>query len=204
MKLSAHAQPGLSAHPTATRGALGNFSGLTLALATLILLGACSDQVPDAATTTAPVSQDQASTSLAAMIEAAAADPATTMYQSLDGQGFDISALQGKKVFLNFWATWCAPCIREIPAISRAAEALESENYLFVLASDESLDTISNFLTDREFTGNFIKLNGYFGGHGIDAVPSSVLYDETGNVIKTWAGAYEWDSEAMLAELRTP
>jgi thiol-disulfide isomerase/thioredoxin len=118
------------------------------------------------------------------------------------GKPLDLSVYAGKKVFLNYWATWCAPCIREIPSIARAASVLEQENFVFLLASDESAETISDFLADREFTGNFIKLNGFFGSHGIDAVPSSVLYDETGAIVKTWPGSFEWDSPEMLAELR--
>jgi len=201
--------------PPASSPAPNLTSPLVLGLCTLLLLFGCAkpepsdDQQSSANQSPAAVqgAQNSARSSeklaLADMINAAAADPASTMYQSLQGQGFDISALKGKKVFLNFWATWCAPCIREIPAISRAAEALEDENFVFLLASDESLETISNFLEDREFSGNFIKLNGFFGGHGIDAVPSSVLYDEAGNQVSSWAGAFEWDSAEMLAELRT-
>jgi thiol-disulfide isomerase/thioredoxin len=141
-------------------------------------------------------------TDVPGMIAAAAADPSTTMYQDLEGHGFDIAAFAGKKVFVNYWATWCAPCIREIPAIFSAAATLEPENVVFLLASDEAPETISNFLIDRGFTGNFVKLNGYFGSHGIDAVPSSLLYDEQGNLVKTWAGAFEWDTPEMLAEIR--
>src|SRR5690606_30066709 len=135
-------------------------------------------------------------------IAAVAKDPASTMYQDLAGNGFDLSAFAGKKVFLNYWATWCAPRIREIPAIASAAATPEPEGYVFLLASDEAPDTISKFLSDREFSGNFVKLSGYFGSHGIDAVPSSLLYDESGTLVQTWAGAFEWDTPEMLAEIR--
>ena len=59
-------------------------------------------------------------------------DPNSNTFQTLDGRGFDIELFVGKKVFVNFWATWCAPCIREIPSINRAAKSLEDENYLFL------------------------------------------------------------------------
>lgn len=132
------------------------------------------------------------------------ADPRDTTFQTLDGRGFDIDLFAGKKVFINFWATWCAPCIREIPSINRAAEKLGPEGYLFVFVSDEDTDTINDFLEEREFDGNFIKLNDYFSSYGIGAVPSSWLLDENGDVAMTWAGAYEWDSEEMLAEITNP
>ncbi len=126
----------------------------------------------------------------------------TTKFQDLQGNPLELSAYAGKKVFLNYWATWCAPCIREIPSIARATAELEDENYVFLLASDESLETINDFILDRDFSGNFIKLNAFFGAHGIDAVPSSELYDENGMLVVTWSGAYEWDSAEMLDAIR--
>lgn len=125
-----------------------------------------------------------------------------TMFQDLDGNPLSLADFAGRKVFLNYWATWCAPCIREIPSIARAEDVLADEGYVFLLASDESLEQINGFLQERGFEGNFIKLNGYFGAHGVDAVPSTVLYDENGEELNTWLGSYEWDSEEMLAELR--
>ena len=131
-------------------------------------------------------------------------DPDSKTFQTLDGRGFDIELFEGEKVFVNFWATWCAPCIREIPSINRAAQALEAEGYTFIFASDEDTDTINDFLYEREFPGNFVKLNGYFATYGIGAVPSSWLADENGEVVTVWAGAFEWDSEEMLEEIRNP
>lgn len=172
-------------------------ASVSMALA-LVLLQGCGGNDAPADNAAAPSSAP--AVSITAVTPSA--DATATMYQTLEGQPLELSAYAGKKVFLNYWATWCAPCIREIPAIARAAEELEDENYVFLLASDESLDTINEFLLDREFKGNFIKLNGFFGAHGIDAVPSSVLYDEAGTELRTWGGAYEWDSPEMLAQIR--
>lgn len=165
---------------------------ITLALA--LSLSACTQEDKGASNTP--------NISISATPALAVADPATSTYQDLNGKGLELSAYAGKKVFVNYWATWCAPCIREIPSIIRAANTLEADNYIFLMASDESLETINNFLLDRGFSGNFIKLNGYFGSHGIDAVPSSILLDEAGKPINSWAGSFEWDSPQMLEALR--
>lgn len=133
-----------------------------------------------------------------------ALDPESTTYRSLDNRALDLQVFAGKKIFVNFWATWCAPCIEEIPSINRAAAMLEDENFVFLLASDEDIETISFFLEDRGFEGNFIKLNPYFGAYGISAVPSSILVDESGEIVKSWIGAFEWDSPEMIAEIRSP
>lgn len=166
-------------------------------LSILGLLQACGSDTPapDAAAATS------ADTTLPIV---ATFDAASSTFQTLDGQGLEIASFAGKKVFVNYWATWCAPCIREIPSIARAAAELADENFLFVLASDESPETIANFVADRGFEGHFIKLNGFFGAHGIDAVPSSSLYDEQGQLLQSWAGAFEWDSPELLEQLRNP
>jgi thiol-disulfide isomerase/thioredoxin len=174
---------------------------LALACAVLALLQGCGgseSSAPAAATAPAPAPVTAAPAATPATM-AAASD---AKFQTLDGQPLDLSAYAGKKVFLNYWATWCAPCIREIPAITRASAELEDENYVFLLASDESLDTIQDFILEREFSGNFIKLNKFFGAWGIEAVPSSELYDESGNHVVTWSGAFEWDSGEMLDAIR--
>ena len=181
----------------------------SVALATALLLQACSDtgEAPSTAATApaaeAPAPSTAAAEPAAPTAEAAAAAVAST-YQDLQGNPVEIADYAGKKVFVNYWATWCAPCIKEIPSIARAADTLASENFVFLLASDESLDTINDFLLDREFTGNFIKLNSFVGSLGIDVMPTSVLYDETGTAVRSWQGSFEWDSAEMLAQLRVP
>jgi thiol-disulfide isomerase/thioredoxin len=124
-------------------------------------------------------------------------------FQDLNGMPLEVSNFTGRKVVLNYWATWCAPCIRELPALSRAAEILGPEGYIFLLASDEPLETITTFIAENEFSGNFIKLNTFFAIHGIQAVPSTVLYDESGQEVKSWLGAYEWDNPELLSEIRS-
>lgn len=173
----------------------------TVTLAATLLLQACgNNDTSPAADAAAPVVAQAPAASTA---PAATAPSATTSaYQDLQGNPVEIADYAGKKVFVNYWATWCAPCIQEIPSIARAADTLAAENFVFLLASDESLETINDFLLDRDFTGNFVKLNTYVGSLGIDVMPTSVLYDAAGAPVRTWQGSFEWDSAEMLAELR--
>ena len=179
-------------------------------VATLLLLQSCGNDAANETMTENSTANLAADASPAPQLHPLLAalpaddDPDSKTFQTLDGRGFDIDLLAGQKVFVNFWATWCAPCIREIPSINNAAQALEDEGYIFLFASDEDAETISTFLDERQFPGNFIRLNDFFASYGIGAVPSSWLLDENGDVSKTWAGAYEWDSEEMLADIRNP
>ncbi len=167
-------------------------SKITSSLALLLLLFACTEEERFIQTGSITLSDVQTNES-----------GESTTFQDLGGRPIEISNFVGRKLIINYWATWCAPCIREIPALSRAAEILGPEGYIFLLASDEPLDTISAFIAENEFSGNFVKLNTFFSIHGIQAVPSTVLYDESGQQIKSWLGAYEWDTPALLTELRS-
>ena len=168
-------------------------------LALTLLLQACGQSDTASLTGAAPAAEAPAAPAEPAV---AAAPAVAATYQDLQGNPVEITDYPGKKVFVNYWATWCAPCIKEIPSISRAADTLAAENFVFLLASDESLETINEFLLDRDFTGNFVKLNSYVGSLGIDVMPTSVLYDAAGAPVRTWQGSFEWDSAEMLAELR--
>lgn len=170
---------------------------LLAAIASSLLLACSNDD--DGATDITALDETQA---ILASLDSSV-DPESSIYQTLDGRALNLEVFAGKKIFVNYWATWCAPCIEEIPSIAGAAEELETEGYVFLLASDESIETISMFLDERGFEGNFIKLNPFFGSYGISAVPSSILVDEQGEVIQSWVGAYEWDSPEMLEQLRT-
>src|SRR5687767_1362356 len=57
----------------------------------------------------------------------------------LENKIIDIRQYSGKTVFINFWATWCKPCIAEMPSIQKAQEILKNKEVVFLLASSESI-----------------------------------------------------------------
>src|SRR5690242_14587556 len=60
--------------------------------------------------------------------------------------------LKGRPVFVNYWATWCAPCVAELPAIQKLYEATMGANISFVLISLENEETVRKFLRVRRLT----------------------------------------------------
>ena len=103
---------------------------------------------------------------------------------------------------VNYWATWCAPCIEEMPSIKRAEEILEEFGYTFLLVSDETVDKISKFKNKWNFDFNFVKSTKSFETIGIYAMPTSYIFDENGKLVETIVGAIEWDSEEMINKLK--
>ena len=127
---------------------------------------------------------------------------AESLYEDLDGNPIQLSDYKGNKLLLNFWATWCAPCIREMPALLKSQAILEKENYVFLLASDQSTTIIKKFKEQKNFDFKFIKFNGSLAELNIHALPTTFIYNEKGEKVEEIVGAMQWDSEETLDRLR--
>ncbi len=125
-----------------------------------------------------------------------------TSFVDLYENNLDLSVYKGKKIVINYWATWCGPCIKEMPTIKRAEEILEDYGYIFLLVSDETVSKISKFKNDRNFDFNFLKSIESYETLGIYSMPTSYIFDENGKIIETIVGAIEWDSEEMINKLK--
>ena len=125
-----------------------------------------------------------------------------TSFVDLYENNLDLSVYKGKRIVINYWATWCGPCIKEMPSIKRAEEILEDYGYIFLLVSDETISKISKFKNERNFDFNFLKSIESYETLGIYSMPTSYIFDENGKIIETIVGAIEWDSEEMINKLK--
>ena len=80
-----------------------------------------------------------------------------TSFVDLSENKLDLSAYKEEKIVINYWATWCRPCIKEMPSLKKAEEILEDYGYTFFLVSDETISKISKFKNERNFDFNFLK-----------------------------------------------
>lgn len=125
-----------------------------------------------------------------------------TSFLDLHENTLDLSLFKERKIVISYWATWCGPCIKEMPSIKRAEKILEEHGYTFLLISDESISKISKFKNERNFDFNFLKSSKSFETLGVYSMPTSYVFDENGNIIETIVGAIEWDSEEMITKLK--
>jgi len=123
------------------------------------------------------------------------------LFEDLGGNPILLSDYKGKKVLLNFWATWCKPCLEEMPALSRANDILKNENYVFLLASDEPINKIKAFKEKNDFELDFIRFTGTLSQLKIYALPETFIYNEKGEKVDQISGAVTWDSEEMINKL---
>ena len=99
---------------------------------------------------------------------------------TLDGNNFNITNLDndGNPIVISFWATWCKPCIVEMPGLTRAQEILKDYNYIFLLVSDERISKIAKFKNDKKYNFNYLKSVGSNEILGIYSLPTVYIFNE--------------------------
>jgi thiol-disulfide isomerase/thioredoxin len=123
-------------------------------------------------------------------------------FLNLDKSELKISDFKGKRVLLNFWATWCRPCVAEMPSINKAYEILKGENYIFLAASNERISKINGFAQKEKYNFTFIKADDEFRPFNIRAIPTTLIFDTNGEVALTLTGSMAWDEKEILTQLR--
>ena len=123
-------------------------------------------------------------------------------FLDLSENNLDLSEFKQGKIVISYWATWCAPCIKEMPSLKRAEKILKDYGYTFLLVSDETISKISRFKEEMNFDLKFLKSSKSFETLGIYSMPTSYIFDEKGKIVETIVGAVEWDSEEMINKLK--
>ena len=126
----------------------------------------------------------------------------TSLYLDLEGNTVKIQDFKGKRVLLNFWATWCTPCLKEMPSMLKAQEILKDENYVFLFATTDNLDKINQFKKNNDYPFQYLQFKSTLDKLNIYALPATLIYNAEGNQVKRIDGATEWDSKEMLDQLR--
>ncbi len=111
------------------------------------------------------------------------------------------SRFKGKTVFLNIWATWCPPCVKEMPSIARLAEnpRLRDKGIAFVCVSvDDSSDPVRRFLKGRTWSMTFFRAEKLPGVFSTEGIPATFLITPNGRIAAVQVGADEWDQPQVV------
>lgn len=130
-----------------------------------------------------------------------------TAFARADGSTLTLAAFQGRVVLLNFWATWCAPCVREMPSLDRLQAALRDEGLAVVAVSEDfaGRDVVAPFFQRQNLAHLAIYLDSdgtLAKAFGVGGLPTTLLIDRTGRVVGGLEGPAEWDSQDAVALLR--
>ena len=116
---------------------------------------------------------------------------------SMDGKSIQLADFQGKPLFVNFWATWCPPCVAELPEIQDLYDGYNGK-IAFILITDESPETVQAFFKSKNY-----HLPVYYSNSGIpeafqtNSLPTTYIVDPQGHIVINKTGAAKWNSDSM-------
>jgi thiol-disulfide isomerase/thioredoxin len=118
-----------------------------------------------------------------------------------DGKTFKLSEHRGKVVFVNFWATWCPPCLEEMPAMERLYQQHRERLVMVAVSVDADPNVVPPYLKQHRYTFT-IGLDSKMqvsNAYSVRALPSSFLVDGEGRLAALAFGPRAWDHEAAHA-----
>ncbi len=124
---------------------------------------------------------------------------------SLDGDESKLEEFEGKTIFLNFWATWCPPCIAEMPNIQALYESIENDSIQFVMVSlDKDHQKARNYLERKEYTFPVYFLNGRKPGtYNSTVVPTTYVISPDGKIVTERRGMADYNTSGFKEFLRS-
>jgi len=177
-----------------------------IAVLPLVLVAGCGKQSPrneqpTPAATAAPAPR-------VAIDRSHAGEAAPTVaFAGPDGKPVTLAAFRGKPLLVNLWATWCGPCVREMPTLDRIAGRTRGKLQLVAVNQDseQAVDPVPAWLAKAKLANLALYRDkgtelgfAYAGG----MLPSTILYDAAGKEVWRIDGAFDWegtDGKAALA-----
>ncbi|CAN5919390.1 hypothetical protein BH11BAC7_BH11BAC7_30650 [soil metagenome] len=115
-----------------------------------------------------------------------------------EGQVVKLSDYKGKVIFLNFWETWCGPCIQEMPTIDEARGQIDSTRMVFITIAEEDPAKIASFRDKHDFKFKYFISQKSFSDLGINTYPTSYIIDKEGKIVLTKIGGVDWSTPEMI------
>jgi thiol-disulfide isomerase/thioredoxin len=122
-------------------------------------------------------------------------------FQDGDGNTIDLASLKGKVVFINFWATWCPPCIAEMPSINDLHNQFkDSEKVVFLMVDvDGNYQKSESFMKKRGLALQVVGPSGAIPPVFMQGtIPTTVILNKEGNMVFHQEGAAEYNSKEMV------
>jgi thiol-disulfide isomerase/thioredoxin len=178
---------------------------VVIALIPVLLLAACDKQpmpAPQPKVVEAPKEEPGALD----ITQRGKAAPATG-FTAPDGKPVTLAAFKGKPLLVNLWATWCGPCVKEMPSLDRLAKRGAGKLQVVVVNQTDDAAAIAKWWAPRQLT-NLAAYRDEAGKLGFDfetgVLPTTVLYDAEGKEVWRIVGGMDWDgarANMLLADV---
>ncbi|MFZ6052986.1 TlpA family protein disulfide reductase [Halocola ammonii] len=116
-------------------------------------------------------------------------------FTNIQGDTLSLGDFEGKTTFVNFYASWCGPCMNEMPDLQRSWSKRDQEQTNFVALTDDSWQKINAVRQKFGLTFPVYKLTGSLNDQGIYTIPTSFLFSENGELLQKQTGVVnpeEW------------
>jgi thiol-disulfide isomerase/thioredoxin len=182
-----------------------------LVLVLVACLAACGPQQSQAPDEAATIPQSGASGRPAVGLDRShAGKPAPDIgFEDPDGEPASLADFRGKPLLLNLWATWCAPCIKELPTLDALAAREGERLHVVTLSEDmEGRQKVETFLEARALPRLEAWLDRdmkMMGALGVATLPTTILYDADGREVWRFTGDEDWtgaDAARLIAEAK--
>ena len=124
-------------------------------------------------------------------------------FQTLEGQDVELSKHQGQIVLMNAWATWCPPCIAEMPSLDRLQDMRGGPDFIVVPISLDRTPAEAKAWLEKNELRNLESWHDtsyrLTGEANLPGLPTTILYNRTGREVARVPGEVEWDSPEALA-----
>ncbi len=116
-------------------------------------------------------------------------------------ESLDFKETEGKVVFINFWATWCPPCIAEMPSIQELYNDY-SDKVVFLFVTSDDFEIVEKFKTKKGFNFEVFKpLNEIPKALETRSIPRTFIINRKGEIVVDESGAVDWNSEDVRSQL---
>lgn len=127
-------------------------------------------------------------------------------FPDLDGQPVSLSDYKGKFVLLNIWATWCQPCVSEMPSMEKLYNKFKKEDFqiLAVSIDTQGKKVVTPFMEfhNLSFKALLDTRGTIQGSYRATGVPESFIIDKNGIIIEKVIGAIDWSSPKVIQYLQ--
>lgn len=126
------------------------------------------------------------------------------LLEGVDGKELNLEAYKGKVIFMNFWATWCPPCIAEMPGINNLYKAVASEDIVFVMISlDEDFSKAEKFIEKKGYSFPIYQVRSNIPEpFRSQSIPTTFMIAPNGTIAASHKGMADYDNEKVRGFLK--